>query len=673
MHFNKDTKAFIIQSFLSSAKLILLSTIIAFTVDSLSRNSMEKTFEFIKINPLAFLFSLLIIMLSLSIVLLFKRRIFGYTIISSIWIIGGVANNIIMKFRNTPLTASDLRMTGNALKLLDSYLTKNEVLLLITSLIILIAILVLLFIFAPKVKYKLNIFVSICGISLIILICNISNKYLLQKGAIKNDFWNITEAYSDYSFTYCFTNSLLNTGIKKPSGYSESKINELVSNLNSDSAVTTLATASNYGTAEQNLPNIIMVQLESFFDITLLNNLILDTDPIPNFRYLMNNYSSGFMGVSCLGAGTANTEFEILTGMNVKHFGAGEYPYASLLTTQTSESIAYTLKSLGYGTHALHNNSATFYYRNQVFPNLGFDTFTSVEFMQVDDKTPTGWAKDSVLKSSIVDSLQSTESQDFVYAISVQGHGGYPEKKVLDNTNINVLSIDDDYNKNAVEYYINQIYEMDIFVKDLIEAVNSLNEDSIIVFYGDHLPSLGFTNESLSTNNLYETSYVIWDNMGLEKQDLNLTTYQMTAHILDLLDLEYGPFTKLHQDFINSEEQDSSEYQNKLKLLQYDIFFGNKYFYNTYQYYTPTNMKLGVKDIIINDYSFENGLLTVYGENFNGSSRLLIDGNLQDSVFVDANTITLSLNPNTTFNSIAIGQISSNANVISQSEPFFSK
>lgn len=174
MHFNKDTKAFIIQSFLSSAKLILLSTIIAFTVDSLSRNSMEKTFEFIKINPLAFLFSFLIIMVSLSIVLLFKRRIFGYTIISSIWIIGGVANNIIMKFRNTPLTASDLRMTGNALKLLDSYLTKNEVLLLITSLIILIAILVILFIFAAKVKYKLNIFASICGISLIILICNIS-------------------------------------------------------------------------------------------------------------------------------------------------------------------------------------------------------------------------------------------------------------------------------------------------------------------------------------------------------------------------------------------------------------------------------------------------------------------------------------------------------------------
>ena len=93
-----------------------------------------------------------------------------------------------------------------------------------------------------------------------------------------------------------------------------------------------------------------------------------------------------------VGAGTANTEFESMTGISVKFFGPGEYPYKSVLLERTCESIPYDLKNLGYSTHAIHNHRGAFYGRNKVFRNLGYDTFTSLEYMNNVIKTPRNWA-----------------------------------------------------------------------------------------------------------------------------------------------------------------------------------------------------------------------------------------------------------------------------------------
>ena len=82
----------------------------------------------------------------------------------------------------------------------------------------------------------------------------------------------------------------------------------------------------------------------------------------------MKEYSSGYYKVPSVGAGTANTEFETITGMSLHYFGPGEYPYKSILKETTCESVPYVLKNLGYSTHAVHNNEANFYGRRSVFP-----------------------------------------------------------------------------------------------------------------------------------------------------------------------------------------------------------------------------------------------------------------------------------------------------------------
>ena len=381
-------------------------------------------------------------------------------------------------------------------------------------------------------------------------------------------------------------------------------------------------------------PNIVMVQLESFFDPTLVNFLEFSQDPVPNFRSLMENYPSGYVTVPSVGAGTANTEFEVLTGMSLKFFGPGEYPYKTILQESTAESINYDLKDLGYSTHAIHNNKGTFYNRNFVFSQLGFDTFTSLEYMEVEEFTAKDWAKDFYLTDEILKSLDSTDGSDFVYTISVQAHGDYPKEQVLENPIITVGGLPDEGTTNAFTYYINQLYEVDQFIGQLTEALSQRDEDTVLVLFGDHLPTLGFKDEDLDNGSIFQTEYVVWSNFDLEREDEDLTAYQLTASVLDSLNIDSGVLTKFHNQF-----KDSEDYLSDLKLLQYDMLYGEKYIYGGENPFIATDLKMGTYDITITNVYEEDGNLIVKGENFNKYSKIYINEQYTKTVFVDENTL----------------------------------
>ncbi len=330
----------------------------------------------------------------------------------------------------------------------------------------------------------------------------------LEKRVLSNYFGNIAFAYEDYGYPYCLATTIFNTGISCPERLFQ-KRDQKDREVGRKSSGNERRQSSEYS----------FLQLESFFDPTLVNYLELSEDPIPNFRKLMKEYSSGYYKVPSVGAGTANTEFESITGMSLHYFGPGEYPYKSILKETTCESAPYVLKNLGYTAHAVHNNEANFYGRRSIFPNLGFDTFTSAEYMKDENqKNPLGWTKDSVLTDEIVKCLDSTEGPDYVYTISVQGHGDYPEEQVLENPEITVSGAPTDELNNKWEYYVNQIHEMDNFVKELTDQLADYPEDVVLVMYGDHLPTMGLTVEDLENKYLFQTEYVMWDNFGLRKE-----------------------------------------------------------------------------------------------------------------------------------------------------------
>lgn len=653
--------------------LSVVSLLLTFVVDSISRGSISQSLNFISSKGNTFLFNALIIFLTLSITLLFKKKTFSYCLISFIWIIAAIGNNVLINLRGTPLTGSDLKLIKSGLTLINNYMSKKEIVAILTVLFFILLMLIFIFIFAPKTKFKINYFLSLGIIALIFISFKGINGLAMKSSIISDNFWDLDAVYKENGFIYCFSKTLVNNGVSSPDVYTENSIESIVYSLEyyETASANDISLVTSYSTDEK-LPNIIMLQLESFFDPLLIEGVEFDIDPIPNFRKLQENYSTGTFSVSTIGGGTANTEFEVLTGLNLDFFASGEYPYNTTINNDTSESINYALKELNYSTHAIHNHEGNFYNRNTVFSNLGFDTFTSAEYMLINERTNLGWAKDKFLIEPILDLLNSTESQDFIYTISVQGHGSYPNDKIKGDKYVNIISCNNKSLKNSLEYYVNQLYEMDMFIDELINSVNSLNEPSVIAFYGDHLPNLNLSNEDLANKNLYETEYVIWDNLSLEKNDLNLEAYQLTSKILYDLGINNGIVTKLHQSYLfdnDSPYKDEDSYLNALKSIEYDILSGKKYIYNYLDKPIATNLKFGAKDIVLSNIYIENGKLIAEGENFTYNSIFLVDGNFITTEFISPNKISCDASSVKTEGSTAfIGQMSGGAQVLSATQ-----
>ncbi len=616
----------------SIALCVLLAFAINFIIEAVSRRSFFACLDYLTGSPMTFFYNTFMIFFTFSIAYLVKRRIFVYVMVAFFWLATGITNGIILSYRITPFTVTDMSLLPSVMSIIPNYMSTVQIVLAAAAAVLLVAALVLVFIFMPKHKQKINYKKSIVGVLILgISMFGLTNLAISQNW-VSTYFGNLNYAYRDYGFPYCFINTWLNTGISAPRNYSSSEIRGIFTE--EELADLTAVPAANE--EETRKPNVLMLQLESFFDPTLMENLHFSEDPVPNFRKLKENYSTGFLTVPSIGAGTANTEFEVLSGMRVRFFGPGEYPYKSVLKDKTCETIAYDLKRLGYGTHAIHNHRGAFYGRNKVFPNLGFDTFTSLEYMNSVSKTPKNWAKDEVLIEEILAALNSTESEDLVYTISVQGHGQYPTTKVIENPEVTMSGITTESDANAFEYYLQQVHEMDQFIGELIQALKKFGEPTVLVMYGDHLPGLPISDADLVNKNVYQTQYVMWDNIGLEKQDKDLYAYQLAPEVLDRIGIHDGVMTKYHQD-----HKEDPAYLTNLKALQYDMLYGKEYIYGGINPYDPANMKMGVRDIKVERVVEIGKKYYIKGQNFTPFSKISIDGEVLDTIFLGPTVLGL--------------------------------
>jgi len=641
---------------------ILLAFALNTIIESLGRRSFFQCIDYLLDSPMTFLYNTLIIFLTFSIAFIVKRRTFIYVVVCILWLSLGITNGVLLGFRTTPFTVTDLSLLESVVSIIPNYLSTVQIILAIAAAVLIIISLIVAFIFLPKHKQKISYKKSVVGlIILAVSMMGITN-VAIDRNWVSTYFDNLGYAYKSYGFPYCFINTWLNTGISAPRGYSNVYMNsiflpgELPENLVS---MPTDATADSERT-----PNIVMLQLESFFDPNLVEGVTFSKDPVPNFRRLKEKYSSGYLTVPVIGAGTANTEFEVLSGMSVRFFGPGEYPYKSVLTDDTCETINYDLKRLGYSTHAIHNHRGAFYGRNKVFSNLGFDTFTSLEYMNNVVKTPKNWAKDGVLTGEIISALESTENEDFVYTISVQGHGQYPTDKIIEELEITVEGVPEGTDANAFEYYLQQVREMDIFIGELVKELEAFDEDVVLVMYGDHLPSLNLSGMDLVNNTVYQTEYVMWSNFSMKENDMDLHSYQLSADVLNRLGISEGVIAAYHQ----MHSQDTT-YLAKLKALQYDMLYGRNYIFNGVNPYKPTDLKMGVKEIKVDDIIKIGEKYYIKGQNFTPFSKISIGDKVLDTIFLGSTILSLLEEVDTDdITKMKVSQVEKNNEILSTTE-----
>lgn len=549
------------------------------------------------------------------------------SLITLLWLILGFSNFIVIMHRPMPIAAIDFVVMSTTIDIIPYYLSVFHIILCITGIIAAIALFIYLFIKAKKHERTLRRAIIPFISSVVLFITFVLGGSFA--GSLKVSYTDVKAAYDEHGFIYCFTSSLFIKGIPKPTDYSSNDIEKVVmkyKDVRSD---------------QTNTPNIIVIQLESFFDTGKYSKYPLVKDPQVNFHKICKEFGEGSLIVPSNGGGTVNTEFEVLTGMNLEYFGTIEYPYTTVLKNNTCESAAFILDNHGYTSHSIHNHTAVFYARNQVYPNLGFDCFTSVEYMQY-EKADNGWAKDDAIYNNIVNSIESTEGKDFVFAVTVEGHGAYNDDD--DPKNPYKVKKRNELEGSALkkacmyEHYCNLVSDTDAVIGKIYDYVMNSDEEFVVILYGDHLPSLDFESELYEYKSDYMTTYTIFTNIP-DKFNYSFTdglpAYRLMSSVFEELGVDDGIINKINRNY------KSPDYSTEHQEIQYDMLYGKKYAYGG-KPYKPKDMKFGCKTISIKSSSYNEGFLTLRGENFTTDSEININGRERETIFVDSETIVCS-------------------------------
>ena len=631
--FKKDKKNYYIGGFIV---FLFMIPLIKYTWD--------KFFVFLDIpeeNIWCLILDYLIILLMLSPAIFLKKKVFYTVLISAILMILSLCNYFVSIFRGIPLAYSDIYCIGDALSLTKNFLGDNSIIFISIGLVILFVFLVILFIKDKKdirITSNLNIiFVVALAIGTYSYYLNlINNKTLIYYSA------NMVKTYRYNGYVY----STLESGLRfirfKPNNYNEDSIMAIrkqvdLSTTSSKEIAVASTKLTNISKSSSNKPNIIFVQLEGFMDPRTINGVMYNTDPIPNFRKLQKNGISGKMKSPSIGGGTARTEFEVMTGIDLEFLTDGEVPHYTILGHETLNSVASTLKKQGYSTHAIHNNQGNFYNRNKAYSSLSYDTYTSVEYMDNVERTETNWAKDTVLTKYIKECLESSEGSDLVFTISVEGHSPYPTDSDKYDFPIKVVNSKlKESDQNQIYYYINKIHESDEFIGDVVDLVDSLDEDTIVVFYGDHTPALDLLNRDEGNVDRTTTPYAIYSNFDLDTdfKGGDISAYQMSTIMLSLAGVDLGPMENVHKALSSKKD-----YKKDLELIQYDILFGEDYYLNEDEKTKASNLKMGTKNIKIESVSLQDNQICIKGKNFTRKSVAFINGKEKNTLYVDKNTL----------------------------------
>ena len=567
------------------------------------------------------------------------------SILIGIFSILGYISQQKLIIKGTPLLPADFSLAKEALEISNGF--KYVYLWMALIVIGALVMIVLMLKFTPREKYKWlqKSVVFLTSVSLLTIFYTsfgpIQNAFALQSNNLSQKM-----NYEENGMMLGFALNAEYLKAPEPDNYQEGAIKQVIE-----------GSKATYSTDPNFKPNIIFVMSEAFWDPTLMKNVSFSQDPIPFFHSLQKSQTSGIMLSPVYGGGTANTEFEALTGLSTQFLPDGSIAYAQYVN-KPIEALPSILQKQGYATSAIHPYDNWFYNRNSVYKNLGFDKFISKEFFN-SPKTNGQYILDTELTSKILDEVKATDKPDFIYATSMQNHGPYsstvnPQNKItVSGSTLSPAS------QAILENYTNSISEVDQALQQLIEGLKQSNEPTEVIFYGDHLPMLG-DNYSIYKDagfvagdttyedylKLHSVPFVTWNNFSTTKQTLNLSANFMGTYALQLAKKSGSPMTDflsnlmkngsdvvLKQDYASQEKITPTEV-DQYKLLQYDLMFG-KNFTDLLEpsHQPPTNTGYIQGDALpkITNAVIANGLVTIQGENFVENDKVYIDGKLLET------------------------------------------
>ena len=370
---------------------------------------------------------------------------------------------------------------------------------------------------------------------------------------------------------------------------------------------------------EEDQPTVIVIMNETFSDLSIFEEMHADYEGPSYFNSISDALLTGTLYVSALGGGTANSEFEFLTGTSMAYLGSGVYPYTTYNLTDV-ENLAQQFSDLGYYTVAMHPNHASNWNRENAYEDMGFDEFLAIEDFE-DAETLRGMVTDAATYDTILELLEENDDPMFIFDVTMQNHSGYNTGLIPDELMIE-LDIDGE-SDSEVNEYVSLIEQSDEALEEFLEALEELDEEVIVVFFGDHQPFFTddyndewFEDEDdvTHTERVWQTEYVIWANYDVAgcdqtSEELDLSTNYLAAVMMELIGAPLTDYQKAqlvlmedmpvinsvgYQDsdgvwYAKDEEIDATEseaaedvalaWENLWKMQYYQLFYDGKDIY----------------------------------------------------------------------------------------------
>ncbi|SCW34512.1 Sulfatase [Paenibacillus tianmuensis] len=432
----------------------------------------------------------------------------------------------------------------------------------------------------------------------------------------------------------------------------------------------------------QKPPNIIILLSEAFWDITQINSLQFSKDPAPMFHALQEKFTHGTLLSPMFGGGTANVELEVLTGHSMRFFPEGSIPYEQYIKQPTA-SLASLLSGQGYTTTAISPFYHWFFNSSEVYKHLGFSRFISLEYFNPDEYFGP-YIGDHAVVRRIIEESERSPGPNFIFANTMENHYHYWPDKFKKN-HIEVKGHMSKAATGIAETYAQGLSGADRALQELVLHFSRLKEPTIIVFFGDHLPSLEKLLVYKESNyisgeddpdfleKMHNTPVVIWSNYLPKeaKEELHMSPSFLGPYILNLAKRPGSPYTdylsdlyrkmpvlppKAYYEAMNIDVNRVQQYEAKQKAIlelekQASASSGssNAAGGNTkgdpfiLGYGEPLIERVSPASLTVGGNAFGRSQLTIHGGRYGLGSTVFINGEPQQTTWKSESSLSVNL------------------------------
>lgn len=539
------------------------------------------TLNFLIKKPNILLFNIIICAILFTIIfLVFKKAYLSMAIHGGIFYILSCIEYFKYKTSGSHLVISDLLMTKN-LSDVGKFASLKITYPLILNFIILVVYILLTYKNNLTLDFSLKKRICSCAfISMLITIflttsisAKIFSVFEIETPAATN-ILESNEQFSDIGFLPYLaktTSENLMDIVNPPENYSYDSIKNLISNNDVD---------NNTENTNKNTPNVVFIMSESFSDFRVFDSLNIDKDIYSGFDSVASEGYVGNCVVPTFGGYTTRTEFELLTGLPTYAINTPSVPQNLLKKQKVINTIPSYFKTLGYNTAYIHPFSKTFYDRDTLYTEYGFDNLYFDDSMTVETENFRRYISDKSVFNEIKSVLKSNKSPSYIFATTMQNHQPYYAETAE--------------GADQLSYYLAGVKETSDQLREFTNWLKDFDEDVILVFVGDHFPFFTpddnvYDRLAVSDNNadlIYNQKYIMWNNYDSSIFDKNINTisaFYIPFVLIDLINSKKTDFIETMQRLMNEYPlyspsiQSSNSRNESLDLITYDRVIGENY------------------------------------------------------------------------------------------------